>query len=141
VVDSGAGIAVTIGGTAAGAGNIIAFNTGNGVNPKPGLFGDLTADAILGNSIHDRTALGIDLGNNGVTANDSCNVDTGSNNPQDFPVLGAVTICAGFVHIVGSLKSAAGTTFRLEFFSNAASDASGNRERATFPGSTNVTPD
>ena len=62
----------TIGGTAAGAGNIIAFNGGNGVT-----VGDYTDrhlavdDSILSNSIYANTGLGIDLGDDGVTPNNS----------------------------------------------------------------------
>src|SRR5262249_21625087 len=54
----------TIGGLAAGAGNTIAFNGGNGVEVFSG-----TGDSILSNSIHDNGGLGIYL-NNTNNAND-----------------------------------------------------------------------
>src|SRR5262249_50069606 len=46
-----------IGGAAAGAGNVIAFNTGSGVF----LGTDGTGNAIRGNAIHSNGALGINL--------------------------------------------------------------------------------
>ena len=68
----------TIGGTAAGAGNTIAFSTGVGVDV------DTTAgdgNEIRLNSIFSNTGLGIELGN-GVT---DTGPQTGPNNYQNFP--------------------------------------------------------
>ena len=76
----------TIGGTVAGAGNIIAFNGGNGVTVGDDATDASTGDAILENAIFANTQLGIDLGNDGVTLNDSSG-HTGPNLFQDFPVL------------------------------------------------------
>ena len=42
--------------------------------------------------------------------------------------------------VQGTLNSTATTTFRLEFFSNAACDASGNGEGRTFIGAASVPP-
>ena len=55
-----------IGGTAAGAGNIIANNSMNGVDVIAG-----TSNAFLGNAIFSNGLLGINLGTAGVTANDA----------------------------------------------------------------------
>ena len=52
---------VTIGGTASGAGNVIAYNGGAGVFLEQGY-----GIPIRGNSIHDNAGLGIDLGPAGV---------------------------------------------------------------------------
>ncbi len=54
----------SVGGTAAGAGNTIAFNGGNGVTIGDNVTDPSTGDAVLGNSIFSNTGLGIDLGNN-----------------------------------------------------------------------------
>ena len=84
----------SVGGTVAGAGNRIAFNT-RGVVVDSG-----TGNTILANSIFSNVGVGIDLTPvAGVTANDNCDTDTGPNNLQNFPVLtsavaGAVTTCA-----------------------------------------------
>jgi CSLREA domain-containing protein len=126
----------TIGGTAAGAGNRIAFNARAGVAIDSG-----TGNSVLSNSIFSNTGLGIDLTPAAVTANDSCDTDSGPNNLQNFPVLTSATAGAVNTTIQGTLNSTASTTFRIEFFSNASCDASGNGEGKTFLGATNVTTD
>ncbi|HEX6586971.1 MAG TPA: CSLREA domain-containing protein, partial [Solirubrobacterales bacterium] len=118
----------TIGGSAAGAGNLIAHNSSDGV--------ELLADAgdgnrILQNSISSNGALGIDLAPNGVTANDSGDGDAGPNNLQNFPVL-TEAVRAGFdLTVSGSLESEPNKTYRLEFFASPSCDPSGNGEGAT----------
>ena len=60
-----------IGGLAAGQGNTIAFNGGNGVTVGSTDYYnyETVGNAILSNSIYSNTGLGIDLGDNGVTLN------------------------------------------------------------------------
>ncbi|MGH9838271.1 MAG: hypothetical protein ACREEM_05760 [Blastocatellia bacterium] len=136
----------TIGGTAANAGNTIAFNGAGGVVlTMPGSV-PVTGNAILSNSIFSNTGpvlpdmgLGIDLGADGVTPNDSGDADPGPNNLQNFPALTSIITGSGNTTIQGTLNSAANTAFRLEFFSNAACDPSGNGEGQNFIGSTMVT--
>ncbi len=130
---------VTIGGTAAGAGNIIAHNGRIGVAVRNG-----TRNRILGNSIHSNANLGIDLGDAGpitVTLNDAGDADTGANNLQNFPLLTGVTVAAGSATIVGTLNSTPGATFRLEFFSASSADPSGYGEGTTLLGTADVTTD
>ncbi|MBV9469993.1 MAG: DUF11 domain-containing protein, partial [Abitibacteriaceae bacterium] len=136
----------TVGGTAAGAGNTIAFNTGNGVNVlATDVFSNVpVGNVILGNSIFSNTKLGIDLGNDGVTANDlgaPPDADTGANNLQNFPALTTATTVSGNTTITGSLDSTPSTNFRIEFFSNAAADSSGFGEGQNLLGSKNVITD
>ena len=127
----------TIGGTAAGAANIIAFNGGAGINALSG-----TANGVLTNSIFSNASLGIDLGGDGVTPNDAGDPDTGPDNLQNFPVLTSATPAPGPATTVqGTLNSTPGTAFRIEFFSNSACDPSGNGEGTTFLGFTNVMTD
>ena len=111
--------------------NVIRFNAQVGVRIESG-----TQNAIRNNRISDNGLLGIDLDGDGVTANDSGDVDTGANGLQNFPVLSSVS---GGVQ--ATLNSIPNTTFRIEFFANAACDASGNGEGATFLGTTTVTTD
>ena len=60
----------TIGGTAAGAGNIITSNPGDGIAVGSSATDASTGNALLGNAIFSN-GLGIDLGSDGVTLNDS----------------------------------------------------------------------
>ncbi|BBB28359.1 DUF4347 domain-containing protein [Neptunomonas japonica] len=132
----------TIGGTEAGAGNIIAFNAGDGI-----LLSDnaATDNTILGNSIHSNTQQGIDLGNDGVTANDLVDGDgdTGANSLQNFPVLFAASVSGVNTTITGQINSNPNTTYRIEFFSSpvGTEDPSGHGEGETYLGYISVTTD
>ncbi len=137
-------VAVTgtqIGGTASGAGNVIAFNTSNGV-----LLSDQLGNghSILGNSIFSNAQTGINLSSPGsentfgVTPNDNGDGDFGVNGRQNFPVITSATSSG---NVVGTLNSVASSTYRLEFFANAACDPSGYGEGKTFLGFQSVTTD
>jgi parallel beta-helix repeat protein len=128
----------TIGGTAPGEGNTIAFNTGVGVlvDPVEGFSGH----RIRGNSIHSNGGLGIDLRGDGVTANDPGDADTGPNQLQNFPVL-SVALAGASTRVSGNLNSAANATFNLDFYASAAADPSGFGEGARYLGSAIVNTD
>src|SRR5262249_31052541 len=86
----------TIGGTVAGAGNIIANNNGVGVQVGATVTDTLAAgNAILGNSIFANSGLGIDLGGDGATPNDPQDPDAGPNNLQNFPVITGALVGGG----------------------------------------------
>jgi CSLREA domain-containing protein len=108
----------SIGGTAAGAGNTIAFNGALGVVVNSG-----TANSILSNSIHSSGSLGINLGIDGVSANDADDGDSGANNLQNYPVLTSVLSGTFGTRIAGSLNSIASTTFTVQFFANGSCNA------------------
>ena len=140
----------TVGGTVAFAPNIIAangtakcdfFSSGVAIGSNPGNINN----AILGNDIFANLGPGIDLeGNDGVcrvTLNDSCDVDTGPNNLQNYPVLtSAARVGQQKVIIQGSLNGAANTTFRTEFFHTARCGTL-EGEGPTFIGSADITTD
>ncbi|MBD2541657.1 esterase-like activity of phytase family protein, partial [Coleofasciculus sp. FACHB-SPT36] len=130
----------TIGGTTAGAGNTIAFNNGDGVFVDTN-FGTVINNGILANAIFSNSGLGIDLGTNGVTANDVGDGDAGANNLQNFPLLTSAVLNGANTTVTGTFNSNPNATFRLEFFSNTALDPSGNGEGKTLLGFTNVTTD
>jgi hypothetical protein len=134
-----------VGGTVAGAGNVIAFNGSN--NQSSGGVGVPfgTGNSILGNSIFSNTGaaastsgLGINLfsandnATAGVTPNDPGDVDTGPNNLQNFPVLSTVSSGGGMTNIAGTLNSMPNTNYRLEFFANDEIDPSGYGEGQFF---------
>jgi hypothetical protein len=123
---------LAIGGTAAGAGNVIAHSGGAGVS-MPGLA---TGVRVLGNTIRDNTGLGIELGfPDGIPlANDPGDPDVGANLRQNTPVLEAVGL-SGAGAIVATYRvdtDPANATYplRVEFF---LADTGG--EGASFLGS------
>src|SRR5262249_35220591 len=93
----------------------------------------------LGNSIFANRGLGIDLGDDGVTPNDPVDADTGPNGLQNYPVLNSPLSNAKRTTVNGTLNSAPNTTYRVEFFSNAACDSSGFGEGEAFLEAINVT--
>lgn len=126
-----------IGGSNAGEGNTIAYNGDRGVNVVTGV-----GNSILGNSIFANTSLGIDLGNDGITANDAEDADTGPNTLQNFPqLLAAEPVGTTSTAVLGTLNSEANATYRIEFFSNTTADPSGNGEGEVYQGFTTVTTD
>jgi DNA-binding beta-propeller fold protein YncE len=125
----------SIGGVNAGEPNLISFNTLDGVTVESG-----TGNEILGNEVVANGTKGIDLGNdNLVAANDPADVDVGANNLQNFPVLTAVSSASTTVQ--GTFNSTPNTQFRLEFFGNAACDASLHGEGEIYLGFISVTTD
>lgn len=125
--NTGAGIFLSgddnaIGGTAPGAGNVVAFN---GPGGDDGIFVNAGAldNQIRGNSIHSNGGLGIDLDPNGVTVNDTDDADVGANNRQNFPLLATAEVTGGVVTVTGTLNSLPLSTFALDFYSNAGCNA------------------
>ncbi len=103
-----------IGGTAAGAGNVIAHNTGRGVAIQNSTA---TRNAILGNSIYSNGEIGIDLNLNGVTLNDPGDVDGGANDSLNFPVITSAETSGIIVTLNGTFDVPAGS-YRFEIFRN-----------------------
>ena len=118
--------------------NVIAQNAGAGIEVvNTGSNGN----TILRNSFTGNGGLGIDLasGNTGddVTENDENDTDDGANNLLNFPDLNGIAIIDGDVFYDFVLAVPAGD-YRVELFSNAASDPSGHGEGRTFIGAINV---
>jgi hypothetical protein len=129
--------AATIGGTTAGAANVISANGAAGV-----LVADfMTGNPIRGNSIFGNARLGIDLAGPydqglGVTPNDSLG-HVGGNNFQNFPVLTTALSNGTNTTITGTFSEAAepNTFITLDFYANASPDPSGYGEGQTYLGS------
>jgi hypothetical protein len=131
----------SIGGVSDGAGNVIAFNGGDGVV----VTNDSTGNRISRNSIYANGGLGINLvggteDSHGVTANDPGDADTGPNNLQNYPVLSSV-MGGSYLSIHGNLNSTPNSTFRLEFFATSPAPLPGYRDGRTFLGWAPVTTD
>ena len=124
----------TVGGTTAAGSNVISANAGSGIS----IYGDsATGNRILQNSIFSNGGLGIDLGDDGPTANDPGDVDTGPNNLQNKPGISSARTGSLKTTIKGSLNSTPNKTFLVQFFSNPA----GTDEGKTFIGQKSVTTD
>ena len=152
-----------IGGTASGAGNIIAFNTYSGVRYNDGnnttLIGNIiahnatasdggsgviintgTGHAILSNSIFDNGEQGI-ASSVGPVGNYPGGSTTGPNKLENFPVLTSISPAGVGTTIQGRFNSRPNGTYRIEFFSNDALDASSVAEGQVYLGFTTVTTD
>jgi hypothetical protein len=115
--------------------NTIAFNLGDGV----AVTGQSQQTRISSNSIHDNGQLGIDLGDDGVTANDAGDADSGANGLQNFPVISAAFGFNGNLTIYGALQSGGSKDFILEFVANQAADGLGYGEGQVLLGQARVT--
>ena len=100
-----------------------------------------SGNLIRGNSLFSSGQIGIDLGDDAVTANDSGDADIGPNDLQNYPVITGVTTGATDTTIAGTFNSAPGTSYQLEFFASPSCDASGYGEGMTFIGADFVSTD
>jgi CSLREA domain-containing protein len=124
-----------LGGTQSADRNVIAFNGADGVD----LSTAGVSNTIRGNSIFSNgtTAnhLGIDLGGDGVTANDAQDPDGGPNGLQNFPTITSALVTGSTRTIKGTLNSAAGQTYDIDFYASASCDSSGNGQGQSYLGS------
>jgi titin len=130
----------TIGGATTAAGNHIAFANSSlhsGVRIRAGSFNNL----ISCNMIFSNSELGIALGVYNVSTNVNC--ETGqagqANNGQNYPILTNIYGSSVATLICGTLDSAAGKSYTLQFFSNPAGNPHGYGEGRYFLGQTNLT--
>jgi len=135
-----------VGGTVAGEGNVIAGNSGEGVFILgiPTFGGtDPVRNAILGNSIHDNTGLGIehavDSDGNlapdqhvGPDPNDPLDPDAGPNDYLNHPIIYNISPAGPGIVNVDYFLDVPANDYRVEFFSNTAADPSNHGEGETF---------
>jgi hypothetical protein len=130
----------TIGGTTPAAANVIGFNGGAVVVPDGGTTGvAIVRNSIFGPGTNARGVGGIDLAYDGVTPNDACDGDAGTNHLQNYPVLTSATSRDGAVDVGFTLNSAPSALFRVEFFASPECDNSGFGPGKYFLGAANVT--
>jgi len=124
-----------VGGVAPGAGNRIAFTGTYAGGPFAGVrVRDFsTNNLILGNSVFSNSALGISFSGLATTANDACDVDSGGNLKQNFPVL-TQAFSGANTGVRGTFSSQASRTYRLQFFASPSCDATGFGEARTYLG-------
>jgi CSLREA domain-containing protein len=121
-------------------GNLIGTKK-DGIQPLGNVVGvallfDAEGNRILSNTIFSNSALGIDLGVDGRTANDSSDTDTGTNRLQNFPVITSAKTISGTTTIAGTLNSRPFELYTIQFFSSPSGD-----EGQTFIGQKVVSTD
>lgn len=110
-----------------GWGNTIAYNALAGV----AVTGNAAVEnTIVANSIYENGGLGIDLGADGVTPNDTLDADTGPNRRINFPVLTSAqgSTVAPSTSITGTLSAAPSSLYRIDYFASPQPDPSGHGE-------------
>ncbi len=128
---------VQVGGKNAGEGNIIAGNTGAGIAVASG-----NNNLFYRNAIYSNGGLGIDLNNDGVTANDTGDGDGGANYSNNTPVITSAFNDGTVTKVTGSLEwHAQAQPVTIDFFSSPTADASGYGEGRVYLGSITVTTD
>lgn len=118
----------------AAAPNLIEFNTQRGVTIG-GTATAATGNAIRYNSI--RQLVAIDLGDDGATANDNLDADTGPNELQNHPVITSATVNGGTIDVSGTLNSTPNSTFNVQVYA----DASGGCRPGQYEAETTVNTD
>ena len=132
----------TVGGSSAGAGDVISGNTHSGV--------EISGTTTTGTDVaRTRTflngGLGINLRPNGeaadiITGNDASDGDSGPNGLQNFPVLTAADGTSGTTTVNGTLNST-NTQFRIDVFRNPAGTSGAAAEGQDYVGSVSATTD
>ena len=126
-----------VGGTNAGAGNVIAFSSVKGVLLfDPGT----TNNAIRGNFIFGNTNLGIDLNNDGVTSN-HVGFLAGPNDFQNYPVITNAYGYAGTTVVAGSLNSLPDQQYFVDIYGSRQADPSGYGQGQFYLGTVPLTTD
>jgi uncharacterized repeat protein (TIGR01451 family) len=115
----------TIGGTALGAGNTIAYSGGAGVVVNDGYPTGITGLSIRGNSIFGNAKLGIDTQGTGVPTASTL-------------FLNGVSVANGQVTVTGVYFAAPGTTVSVDLFADG-TDSTGFGQGKVFLGTVNTT--
>ncbi|MCA9983212.1 MAG: CSLREA domain-containing protein, partial [Anaerolineales bacterium] len=112
-----------IGGETPAYANLIVNNAGNGITVL-----NRTSQTIRQNQIADNGGLGIDLNNDGVTANDPDDLDSGANDNLNFPVLTGAYYRGGATTISGALNTISNTMVTVDLYGVASCDGSAHGE-------------
>jgi hypothetical protein len=107
--------------------NTVAGNSSSAIR----IFDDnSTGNTLRQNLVYDNAGPGIDLGADGVTANDAGDSDSGPNGLQNFPVISEAwnDLHGGDDVAVLELDSKPNTSYELTLYGNIACDSSGHGE-------------
>jgi hypothetical protein len=150
IPNGGAGIHVSggslidIGSALDGGGNAVAGNLDAGILVSGTSTSEPQGVFIVGNTVFGNGDIPIDLapGNvEGVTPNDTFDMDPGPNSLQNFPVLGPVTYTAAETHIHGRLHSTPDEVFRIDLYTVSSCDPSGHGGASSYVGLAGVVTD
>ena len=119
---------LTIGGAATQGNTIVNNGSAGGVS----VLTTVMNVRIARNSIDSNGGLGIDLGADGLTVNDSGDTDIGANGLQNFPLLSNANNGAGSTQVTYTTTSFATGTYELHFYVSSSCDASFFGEGKTF---------
>jgi uncharacterized repeat protein (TIGR01451 family) len=112
-------------------GNIIKHNTGDGVTATGTGIGNSIRKGIIAANGN----LGIDLGDDGATANDATDGDTGPNNRQNFPTIASAQYAAGTLTVSLNLNSSSAVSAAAYLFDIYKADASASPQGLQHLGS------
>ncbi len=117
-----------------GPDNIIAYNGRNGIMVQEHWSNSVNADSnrITQNSIYDNTLLGINLGNDGITINDSLDNDSGPNQLINFPAIDTAFCNNGQTTIRGTININTNPSQAIVEIFKVKSDISGYGEGINF---------
>ena len=122
-----------VGGVLPGEGNIIAFNTLDGVNVQQLLSTSSFQSIIRGNELYANGGLGIDFGDDDVDLNDPSATER-----QTYPVL-AMESNSSTIDV--TLESQPSQTYQIDFYRNDSCDPSGFGEGQDYIGTVELTTD
>ncbi len=125
-------------GGATNAGSNIITNNGLGISID-GI--DSNRNDILVNRIYNNSGLGIDLNDDGVTANDLGDADLGANDNANYPTVTSAEVNGTSITISGTLNTNSNRSATLHFYANAIADPSGHGEGEIYIGSYDVVTD
>lgn len=110
---------------------------------KVGEFGFAggTGHTFVGNQMFVNQQLGIDLRDNGVTANDPLDADTGPNTLLNFPLISSVEQVSGGWRVIGVQNTAANTPITLYFYASSGFPSINTNEGGRLVGSAQVVTD
>lgn len=123
--------------------NVIAYNGADGVAVVEDSVDTINSDGnrITHNSIWSNLGLGIDLGDNGVTSDDTLDPDTGANQELNFPLITSARHTSAKTTIRGTLQIDVSPDLAVVEVFRARPDPSGHGEGEVFLGTAVPAPD